>query len=115
MSTAVIEEIVKKANKMTASERRNLIDRLKEVSKSIASSAVATGTTTKKGYVSPNTEWMRDYSHNYPGMHVALKDGKLIATGRTIKEADMAARSFGVDRPLLAYVPREDEELWGGW
>lgn len=69
----------------------------------------------KKGYLSPNTIWLRDHGHEYPGMHVAIKDGEFVAAGRTIKDADLAAKEKGVERPLLAYISGEDEEVWGGW
>ena len=58
---------------------------------------------------------MREHSHKYPGMYVAIKDGEFILARRTIKEADIATRELGVERPLLAYVPGENEVVWGGW
>jgi len=48
-----------------------------------------------KGYVSVDTIWVRDNSHKYRGMHIALKDGEWIATGKTIKEADLKAKEKG--------------------
>ena len=48
-------------------------------------------------------------------MYVAIKDGEFILARRTIKEADIATRELGVERPLLAYVPGENEGVWGGW
>jgi hypothetical protein len=44
-----------------------------------------------------------------------LKDGELIAFGNTIKEADLGAKEKGVRNAMLTYLPRENEELWGGW
>lgn len=64
----------------------------------------------------PNTIWIKENSHLYRGRYVALKDGQFIASGRTIKEADQAARAKGVDKPMLHYVLAEGEEaFYSGW
>ncbi|MGH9946699.1 MAG: DUF5678 domain-containing protein [Pyrinomonadaceae bacterium] len=110
MSTAVIDEVVETLNAMSLEERLEVFQQLKE-----PPVKTKTKTNGKKGYVSPDTIWVRENSHKYRGMHVAIKNGKLIATGRTIKEADQAARAKGIDRPLLTYIPGEDEVIWGGW
>lgn len=106
MSTAVLNEIVEKAAVLTCAEHRELIELLQEEE----------GKTERngKGFVHPNTVWVRENSHKYKGLHIALKDGELIATGRTIKEADLKAKELGVKNPLLHYIPAEGEEVWGG-
>lgn len=113
MSTAVLDKFIKQARSiLTADEQKELSRRLNDPEPEPALRVRKNG---KKGYVSPNTIWMRDQSHKYPGMYVAVKDGEFVAAGRTIRDADIAAKHKGVKRPLLAYVPRGDEELWGGW
>ncbi len=107
MPTTVIDEIIEKTENLTDEERSELMKLLLDQEKK--------NKPKKKGYVSPNTIWVKENSKNYRGMHIALKDGELIATGRTIKEANEKAKAKGVDKPLLHYIPAEDEEVWGGW
>jgi molybdopterin converting factor small subunit len=107
MPTA-LDEIVEKVSELSKEERNELLQLLQEEKKKITLNG-------KKGSVSPNTVWMRENQHKYAGLHVALKDGELIATGKTIKEANVKAKEKGFKNLLLAYIPREDEELWGGW
>ena len=108
MATAVLDEIVEKAGTLNKEERQELIRRLGEIKLEANSNG-------KKGYVSPNTVWIKENAHKYRGMHVAIKDGKFIAAGRTLKEADQAAKAKGVTNPLLHYVFPEDFVPWGGW
>lgn len=68
-----------------------------------------------KGYVSPDTIWVKEHHAEYAGNYVALKDGELIAHGKTIKEADTKAKAKGVKNPRLAYIPAKEEKPWGGW
>jgi hypothetical protein len=114
MTTTTIDEFVSQINELADADRAELLRRLNEPPRK-NDEPKKTKTNGKKGYVSPDTIWMRDHSHKYAGMYVAIKDGAFVAAGRTIKDADIAAREKGVDRPLLAYVNRKDEELWGGW
>lgn len=114
MTTTTIEEIVSKINQLPKADRAELLRRLRE--QPSKDEPPKTQTNGKKGYVSPDTLWMRDHSHKYPGMYVAIKDGAFIAAGRTIKEADQAAKAKGVDKPLLHYVLAEGEEaFYPGW
>ena len=105
---AVLDEVIEKVAQFSDEDRDKLFQFLLEAKhkpKTIGG----------KGYVSLNTIWVRENSHKYKGMHVALKDGELIAVGKTIKEADLKAKEKGVDKPLLHYIAAEDEEVWGGW
>ena len=108
MSTAVLDEIVEKANTLNTEERRELIRRLGETEPKRKTNG-------KKGYVHPNTTWIKENKHKYAGNYVALKDGELVAYGRTIKEADLAAKAKGVNDPLLHYILPKDYLPWGGW
>lgn len=108
MATVLLNEIIERTAKLTDDERQKLI-------RILQGKEVGAKSDDGKGYVSPNTVWVRDNSHKYKGLHVALKDGELIATGRTIKEADLKAKEMGVKNPLLHYITAEGEEIWGGW
>lgn len=108
MSVAILDEIIEKTTELSEEERQQLIKLLQEQKSE-------TKTNTKKGYVSPNTLWIKKHRAEYAGNYVALKDGELIAVGKTIKEADLKAKEKGFNKTLLHYIPAENEEVWGGW
>ena len=105
---AVLDEILEKTEDLTDEDRDKLIRLIQEQKKEKKSNG-------KKGYVSPNTIWIKENRAEYAGNYVALKDGELIASGRTIKEADTKAKEKGYKKTLLHYIPAEGEEVWGGW
>ncbi len=112
MATPVIDEIVAKAEALETSEIDLLIDRLKQKRfKSASNKKNGDG----NGSVHPNTIWIKENKHKYPGHYVALKDGVLVAVGRTIKEAHLASKANGVDNPLLHYIFPKGYEPWAGW
>lgn len=107
MQAVLIGEMIEKAATLTSEERSELICLLQEQEKKIKSS--------DKKNPSPNIEWLKEHRAEYAGNYVALKNGRLVATGKTIKEADLKAKEKGFDKTLLHYIPAEDEEIWGGW
>lgn len=118
MLIAIFDEIIEKSAELTIEERRELVRLLQEqqIKKQAEERAKKPKVTSNKDYVvSPNIEWLKENQHKYRGLHVALKDGELIATGRTTKEADLAAKAKGFNKTFWRYIPREDEEFWGGW
>lgn len=104
----VLDEIIEKTRKFSDAERDELIRVLQDQKNESKTNGE------KKG-VSPNIEWLKKHRSEVAGKHVALENGKLVGQGRTIKEADQEAKRGGAKKFLLTYVPREDEELWGGW
>jgi len=118
----VLDEIIEKAAQLSEAERRELIQLLQEQEKksnsknslSISSVSVNLESNNKK-IPEPNIEWLKKHQREYAGNYVALKDGKLVAFGKTIREADVKAKEKGVKTPLLHYIPAADEEVWGGW
>lgn len=105
---AVLDEIVEKVPILTSEERRELIQLLQEEERKAESNG-------KKGFVHPNTIWIKENHAEYAGKHIALKDGKLIAVGETIKEVDLKAKRKGVENPLLTYLFPLNREPFGGW
>jgi predicted amidophosphoribosyltransferase len=105
---AVLDEIIEKTAQFSDVERDELIRVLQEQKNK-------SKTNGEKKNVSPNIEWLKEHRNEVAGKHVALKDGKLVGQGRTIKEADQEAKCGGAKIFLLTYAPHEDEELWGGW
>ena len=107
MSAILVNEIVEKTARLTPEERRELIQILQRQSSIIKPSG--------NKNPSPNIEWLKEHRAEYAGNYVALKDGELIAFGKTIKEADTKAKEKGFNKTLLHYIPAEDEKVWGGW
>ncbi len=108
MQAVLIDEMIEKAANLTSEERQKLIRALQK-------QEGEPKTNGGKGNIHPNTIWIKEHHAEYAGKYVALKDGELIAFGKTIKEADVNAKEKGVKNTMLTYLPREDEELWGGW
>ena len=113
MDATTVEELVTTINELSNSDRAELLRRLSQPQPKNGE-VKNTVTNGKKGYVNPNTIWIRENSHRYRGQYVAIKDGEFIASGRTLKDADIAARSLGVTRPLLHYVMAEGEIAYCG-
>ncbi|HMS41067.1 MAG TPA: DUF5678 domain-containing protein [Pyrinomonadaceae bacterium] len=118
MSIAIINEIIEKSAELTSEERRELIRLLhdQELEKQAEERAKRPKPKVNSNYVpSPNVIWLKENAQKYSGLYVALYEGELIATGRTIKEANLAAKAKGFPKTLLHKIMREDEEAWGGW
>ncbi len=107
METVLLDEIIEKTAKLTDDERQKLIRVLQKKESESKTNGV-------KGNIHPNTIWIKEHHAEYAGQYVALKDGELIAFGKTIKEADVKAKEKGERNTMLTYLPREDETLWGG-
>ena len=105
---AVLDEIVEKVPILTSKERRELIQLLQEAENKSEQNG-------KKGFVHPNTIWIKENHAEYAGKYVALKDGELVAVGNTIKEVDLKAKEKKVEKPLLTYLFPLDEVPFGGW
>ncbi|MEQ1603352.1 MAG: DUF5678 domain-containing protein [Pyrinomonadaceae bacterium] len=114
MATTTVEEFINKINELSHTDRAELLRRLNQPQPKNGEpkKLPANG---HKGYVSPDTIWIKENSHLYRGQYVAIKNGKFVASGRTIKEADQAAKAKGVNDPLLHYVFPADYIPWGGW
>jgi len=115
MSTAAVDEFVKRARSiLTRDEQKDLSRRLIEPEPEVSPNLQVK----KNGQYAPenpNLTWIKRYKAKYAGNYVALKDGELIAFGRTIKEADQAAKAKGVASPFLHYIFPADYVPWGGW
>jgi len=115
---AIVEEIESKINQLSEADRGELLRRLNE---NAAKEPKPNGAK-KNGQaeviqknVDSNIEWIKKNKDKYAGSYVALKDGKLIAIGRTIKEADQASKMKGVKNPFLHYIFPKDYIPFGGW
>lgn len=62
-----------------------------------------------------NLEWLDRNRAAYMDEWVALHKGQLIAHGKNGHEVFQAARSQGIDPPLMHRIVPEDAVSWGGW
>jgi hypothetical protein len=63
-----------------------------------------------------NMEWMKANGQEFGGQYIALENGRLVAMGRTLREAREAARAAGKPSAFITYLPKPDEALeTGGW
>jgi hypothetical protein len=63
-----------------------------------------------------NMEWMKANDQKFGGQYIALVNGSLVATGRTLREARAASRAAGKPNAFITYLPKPDEALeTGGW
>ena len=58
-----------------------------------------------------NLEWMKANSQEFGGQHIALENGRLVATGRTFREARESALAAGKPNAFITYLPKPDEAL----
>lgn len=114
MSTTTIDEFVTRINDLADADRAELLRRI-DRPMPVNGESKKPEVNGKKGYVSPNTIWMRDHSARYGGQYVAVENGELVATGTGYPDTLANAKRAGAVRPMITYVPREDEELFGGW
>ena len=114
MSTTTIDEFVSEINRLADADRAELLRRLNQ-SRPKSGKPQKQATNGKKRHIDPNTIWMREHSSPYGGQYVALENGELVGIGKGYPDTLANARRAGAVRPLITYVPREDEELFGGW
>lgn len=105
---AVLDEIIEKTTRISDEERDKLIAVLQEQKNKNQKNG-------GKGFVHPNTLWIKENHADYQGKYVAVENGKLVGTGKTFPEALADSKKNGSEKPMITYLPREDEELWGGW
>lgn len=104
----VLDEIIEKAAQLSDAERRELIQLLQEQE-----------TTAKpnggKGFVHPNTIWVKEHRAEYQGKYVAVEDGKLVGVGKNYPEASAEAKRNGSEKPMITYIFPFDSKPFGGW
>lgn len=60
-------------------------------------------------------QWLATQAALYAGQWVAISGSQLVASGADLASVQQAAKSAGVQRPLLTHVPPANEEPFGGW
>ena len=118
MAITTVEEVVTKINELSDADREELLRRLGEpLNREAKPSGSKKNGRSQKKNIDPNIEWIKNNKHNYYGNYVALKDGLLIAFGRTLKDADLAAKAKGYkfSELLFHYIFPKDYIPFGGW
>ncbi|MDQ3043142.1 MAG: hypothetical protein M3R11_12340, partial [Acidobacteriota bacterium] len=81
---AALDEIIEKTARLTIEGRRELIKRLQKQQNEKQLEELESKPKSEYGkHADPNIEWMKQNSQKYRGLHITLKDGELISTGRT--------------------------------
>ena len=72
--------------------------------------------TKKRKVCQPRYDLGKEHHDEYAGNYVALKNGELVAYGKTIKEADTKAKAKGCKKTFAYIIFRQKtKKLWGGW
>lgn len=111
MTTVLLEELIEKSAELTDAEKHKLAKYLLSVS---PTEKANTAQINPKS-VSPNIAWLKQHRSEVKGQYVALENGKLLAQGQTLREAEQKAFENGAQKPLLTYIPKDDEDVFGGW
>lgn len=105
---AVLDELIEKTANLTDDEQDELIRVLQERKKQPKKNG-------KKGFVHPNTLWVKQHRAEYQGKYVAVENGKLVGTGKNFPEALAEAKRNGSEKPMITYIFPLDSEPFGGW
>lgn len=120
MSTEQLNAIKQQLNALTADEKLDLAEFLKEqAQKDREMEATATQTNGHEEEPDPyclrEREWLRQHRHEYAGQYVALDGDQLIAFGPDGRTVIRQAREAGIKAPYLARIETADELPFGGW
>lgn len=108
MEAVLLNEIIEKTVKLKPEERKILIRVLQEQENKPETNG-------GKGFVHPNTLWVKKHRAEYAGKYVALEDGRLVGTGGNFPEASTDAKKNGSQNPMITYVFPLNGEPFGGW
>jgi hypothetical protein len=118
MATELLRALMERSYELTPDEKQRLARFLSEQvensngDEESASPKLPT-TDPRKGQLS--VAWLKAHAKEYAGQHVALDGDSLVGSGRTMRDAQMAAKSNGFPQALLVHVPPTEGGTWGGW
>lgn len=118
MATELLHHLMERSNEPTPEEKERLARFLSEQVKNSngdeeSSSRQLPRTDPLKGQLS--VAWLKAHANEYAGQHVALDGDRLVGSGRTIRDAEIAAQRNGYPQALLIHVPPKEGGTWGGW
>ena len=118
MAAELLHDLMARSSDLTPEEKQRLAQYLSDQVKGRngdenSISQQATGTDPCKSQLS--VAWLKAHAGDYAGQHRALDGDHLVGSGRTIRDAQLAARQNGYQRALLVHVPPREGGAWGGW
>ena len=95
MATELLHDLMKRSSELTLEEKQRLALFLSEQAKNSngdeeASSPQLAWTDPRKGQLS--VAWLKIHADEYAGQHVALDGDQLVGSGRTLRDAQTAAK-----------------------
>ncbi len=105
---AILDEVIEKVAQFSDEDRDKLIEVLQEQKNKNQRNG-------GKGFVSPNTIWVKEHHAEFQGKYVAVDNGKLVGTGKNFPEALAEAKKNGSEKPMITYLFPLDSEPFGGW
>jgi hypothetical protein len=117
MATELLQHLMERSNELTPEEKQRLALFLSEQVKNSngdeeSGSRQLPRTDPGKGQLS--VAWLKAHANEYAGQHVALDGDQLVGSGRTIRDAETAAKNNGFPHALLVHVPPREGGTWGG-
>lgn len=120
MNTEQLNAIKQQLTALSADEKLDLVEYLKEQAqkdKEIEAATAQTNGQTEKSALSCRLEyeWLRQHRHEHPGQYVALDGDRLIAHADSLREVYRLAREAGVKSPFTTRIASPDDLPFGGW
>jgi hypothetical protein len=118
MATELLQHLMERSSELTPEEKQRLARFLSEQATDgngdeENGSEHSPTIDPRKGELS--IAWLKAHAYEYAGQHVALDGDQLVGSGRTLRDAQAAAKSNGYSRALLVHVPPREGGTWGGW
>lgn len=118
MATELLHDLMARSSELTLEEKQRLAQYLSEQVKNgnedeDGVSPQVPRTDPRKGQLA--VAWLKAHADEYAGQHVALNGDQLVGSGRTIRDAQTAAKQSGYPQALLVHVPPPEGGAWGGW
>jgi hypothetical protein len=118
MATELLHDLMARSSELTMEEKQRLAQYLSEQVENgngdeDGVSAQKPQPDARKGQLSVG--WLKSHSDEHAGQYVALDGDQLVGSGRTIRDAQTAAKDNGYPQALLVHVPPREGGTWGGW
>lgn len=118
MATELLRDLMARSSELTMEEKQRLAQYLSEQVKNgngdeDSVSAQKRQPDHRKGQLS--VAWLKSHGEEHAGQYVALDGDQLVGSGRTIRDAQTAAKDKGYPQALLVHVPPREGGTWGGW
>lgn len=118
MATELLHDLMERSSELNQEEKERLARFLSEQVRS--SDGDAEGIAPQSPQTEPPkgqhaTAWLKAHASEYAGQYVALNGDQLVGSGRTIRDAHVAAKRNGYPKAFLVHVPPAEGYTWGGW